>query len=166
MNDRLNGDGKKRPSGNRISSTDAQTPAQPANREQQIIEALKGRYDEIEALWNKAEEDLKRFRIPHAVEHCYFSDYDHSYPIHHALWWTRYGKEWRICHEQRTAYSEVDDKHPDECDCKPITECSLNLRLAMISEFENLRRKVIEAAEKAVPTLDEAISNFRTILKG
>src|SRR5438093_12504690 len=124
MNDRIstNGDGKKPAPKNRISPTDGQAPAHPVTpddkREQQIIKALRGRYDEIEALWNEAEEDLKRFRVPHAVEHCYFSDYDHGYPIHHALWWMRYGKGWRICHEQRTAYSEVGEKHPDECDWK------------------------------------------------
>ena len=171
MTDRFstNGDGKKRPPNNRISSVDGQPPSPPDNpkdkHEQQIIKALKGRYDQIEALWTEAEEHLKRFRIPHAVQHCYFRDYEHGWPEHHVLWWMRYGKAWRIVHETRTAYSEVDDKHPDECDWKPITECPLDLRLAMISEFENLRQKVIEAAEQAVPTLDEAISSFRTILK-
>jgi hypothetical protein len=172
MNDRFstNGDGKKPVPKNRISPTDGHTPAHPdkpqAEREQQIIKALKGRYDEIEALWNKAEEDLKRFRIPHAVQHCYFSDYDHGYPEHHVLWWMRYGKAWRIVHEIRTGYSEFDDKRDDECEWKPITECPLDLRLAMIAEFQNLREKVVEAAEQAVPTLDEAISSFRKILKG
>jgi hypothetical protein len=171
MNDRfsVNGDGKKPGPKNRISPVDGQKPAPPDNQqyegEQQIIKSLKGRYDEIEALWNKAEEDLKRFRIPHGVQHCYFSDYESGWPEHHALWWMRYGKAWRIVHEIRTGYSEFDDKRQDECEWKPITECPLDLRLAMISEFENLRQKVIEAAEQAVPTLDEAISRFRTILK-
>src|SRR5262249_39199463 len=127
--------------------------------------ALKVRYDQIEALWTEAEEDLKRFRVPHRVEHCYYSNYDYDYPIHQSLWWTRYGKGWRIVHEVRTAYSEIDEKHHDECEWKPITECPLDQRLAMIAEFENLRQKVIEAAETAVPTLDEAISSFRKILK-
>jgi hypothetical protein len=174
MNDlSTNGDGKKRPPTNRIPScTDGQKPATASNpkdeREQQIIKALKGRYDEIEALWTKAEEDLKRFRIPHRVEHCYDSNYDcGGYPEHRALWWARYGKGWRIVHEVRIAYSEIDDGRPDEsCEWKPITECPLDVRLSMISEFENLRRKVIEAAEKAVPTLDEAISSFHKILNG
>jgi len=171
MTDRfsMNGDGKKPSSKNRISPMDGQTPAHPDHpqdeREQEVIKALRGRYDEIEALWNRAEEDLKRFRIPHAVEHCYFSDGEQGYPERHALWWMRYGKAWRIVHEIRTVYSAVDDKHPDECEWKPITECPLDQRLAMISEFENLRQKVIEAAEQAVPNLDEAISSFRKILK-
>jgi hypothetical protein len=172
MKDRFstNGDGKSRTPKDRMSPVDGQTFAHPDNpqdeREQQIIKALKGRYDEIEALWKQAEEDLKRIRIPQPVEHCYFSEYEHSYPIHYSLWWMRYGKEWRICHGQVNAYSEVNEKHPDECEWKAITECPLNLRLRMISEFENLRRKVIEAAENAIPTLDEAISRFRKILKG
>ena len=169
MNNRFstNGDGKDRAPNDRIfSHLDGHQPAHPdTQHEQQIIEALTGRYDQIEALWNKAEEDLKRFRIPHAVEHCYASDYE-GYPTHYSLVWMRYGKGWRICHEVRTAYSEIDEKHPDECEWKPIIECSLDVRLAMIPHFEALRKKVIEAAEKAVPTLDEAISSFRKILKG
>ena len=173
MNDRssANGDGKKPAPKKRISATDGHPPpAHPYNpqteREQQIIKALKGRYDEIEALWKQAEEDLKRFRIPHAVHYCYFSHYDHGYPEHHALCWMRHGKAWRIVHEIRTAYSEVDDKHLDECEWKAITECPLDLRLAMIAEFKHLRQKVVEAAEQAVPALDEAISSFHKILKG
>ena len=160
----MSGDGKKRPPNNRIS--DGQPPDNPQDeREQQIIEALKDRYNQIEALWTEAEEDLKSFRVPHRVEHCYYSDYDHGYPLHQSLWWTRYGKGWRIVHEVRTAYSEIDEKHEDECEWKPIIEWPLDVRLSMIPEFEHLRKKVIEAAENAVPTLDEAISSFRTILK-
>ena len=161
MTDRFstNGDGKRPTPKNRISSVDGQPPAHPGNpqneREQQIIEAL----------WTEAEDDLKRFRVPHRVEHCYYSDYDHGYPQHQSLCWTRYGKGWRIVHEVRTAYSEIDEKHDDECEWKPITECPLDLRLAMIGEFQNLRKKVVEAAEQAVSTLDEAISSFRKILK-
>src|SRR5438093_487948 len=105
MNDRFstNGDGKKPVPKNRISPTDGQTPAHADNPqdecERQIIKALKNRYDKIEALWNEAEDDLKRFRVPHGVEYFYASDYDGGYPIHYALWWVRHGKAWRICHE-------------------------------------------------------------------
>ena len=165
----MNGDGKNRTPSNRIPTTDGQTSANLNNpqddREEQIIKALTRRDDEIESLWNEAEEDLKRFRIAHAVEHCYDRDYEGSYPIHHILWWMRHGKSWRICHEIRTAYSEFDDKQHDKSELKPIVECPLYLRLNMISEFENLRRKVIEEAENAVPKLDKAIASFRKILK-
>jgi hypothetical protein len=166
----LNGDEKKRPQTNRISSPDKRRPPPTKNpeseREGRIIDALKKRYDEIEALWSQAEEDLKRFRVPSGVEHCYASDYEGSYPIHYVMWWVRHGKSWRICHEIRKAYSEFDDKQHDESDWKPIIECPLDLRLRMIPEFEHLRRKVIEEAENAVPQLDNAITSFRKILNG
>ena len=77
----------------------------------------------------------------------------------------RWAKAWRIVHEIRIAYSEADDQRPDESEWKVITECPLDLRLATITEFRNLRKKVVEAAEQAVPKLDEAISSFRKILK-
>jgi hypothetical protein len=167
----VNGDGKDRAPTNRISSKDGQSPAQcnklKDEREDRIIKALKERYDEIEALWNEAEEDLKRFRSPFAVEHCYDSDYDHGNPTHYSLWWTRYGKGWRIVFEERIAHSELGSGYPDESrEWKPVIECPLELRLHLIDKFPRLREKVIEAAESAVPGLEEAISSFRKILKG
>jgi hypothetical protein len=124
-----------------------------------------GRQDEIEALGEQAEEDLKRFRVPDGVEHRYYSDYDRGSPLHHSWCWGRYGKGWRIVYQIPTASSEIDETHDDVFECKPITECALDLRLAMIPEFESLRQKVVEAAEKAVPTRDEAISRCRKSLK-
>src|SRR5207248_3174216 len=134
-------------------------------REQQIIEALTGRYDEVEALWNEAEQDLKRFRVPHAVEHCYRSDYDNGVPTHYLLGWMRYGKDWRICRGVRLAYSEFEER-PDEDDWTPVVDSSLEARLSLMDEFERLRSKVVEEAEKAIPKLDDAIAKFRRILKG
>jgi hypothetical protein len=172
MNNRFskNGDGKSRAPTDRISGVGDHQPTHPAtqnnDRERQIIEALKGRYDEIEALWEQAEEDLKRFRIPHAVEYCYDSDCESAYPIHYRLSFTRYGKGWRICHETLIEYSIGGSHQRDELETKPIVECSLDVRVAMIHHFEALRKKVIEAAKNAVPKLDEAISSFRKLLKG
>jgi hypothetical protein len=170
MNDRFstNGDGKEPAPKNRISSTlGSQKPNQSENeREQQIIKALKGRYDQIEALWNEAEKDLKRFRVARTVRYLYHSDYDGGCPIHYHLTFGRYGKDWRICYERVFAYSEFDDKRDDEVECKPVIEWPLEVRLAMMSHFESLREKVIEEAEKIVPELDDAISNFRKMVKG
>ncbi len=165
----VNGDGKAHASnGRKQPATTGPAPASSGDvqivREQQLIKSLTDRYDEIESLWTNAEEDLKQFRIPRSVEHCYESDYDHGIPMHFSLSWTRYGKSWRICHEQRTSYSEVDEGRQDEVEWKPIIECPLDLRLHMIREFEKLRTKVIDAAQKAVPELDDAISQFRHIL--
>ena len=163
MNNRfsINGDGKQRAH----SAQNAPPPKQPNEHERQVIDSLTGRYDELEALWKEAEKDLKQFRIPSPVMHLLYSDYECCPSRNFFLAWTRYGKEWRICHVQQYAISEVDDQREDECDTTPIIDCPVETRLHMISQFENLRRKVIEEAEKVVPRLDEAIANFRKILK-
>lgn len=168
MNDRFskNGDGKNRAPNDRISASiggqkTAQSTTLEDDREQQIIKALTGRYDEIEALWNEAEEDLKRFRVPYPVVDWYATD-DLTQPnISYGLGFVRYGKGWRICHGD---YYE--GCYPDEPDWKPIIECPLDIRIKMIARFETLRKKVIDAAENAVPRLDKAIASFRKILKG
>jgi hypothetical protein len=161
-----NGDGKDRAPSKRISSSlGGQKPSQ---HEQDVIKALTVRYDEIETLWKQAEEDLKRFRVPYAVEHWYSSQYEGSPPIHYGLSWTRYGKAWRICHVEHEAQSEFGNAPPeyDRYEYTPIIDCPLALRLSMIDEFRKLRQMVVEAAQKTVPELDEAIANFREVLQG
>src|SRR5688572_19076487 len=110
-----NGDGKDRTPNNRISShLDGQRPAHPDNQHEQLtIQALTDRYDQIEALWNEAEDDLKRFRVPYPIEYCYDTDSDHGPTVEYALCWMRYGKAWRICHLTRTRYSDFDDTRED-----------------------------------------------------
>ena len=148
----MNGDGKKRVPNDRISSTDGHTPNNPNDeREQHVIKALKERYDEIEALWNDAEEDLKRFRVPHAVPCHYDSNHEGNCPIYYSLWWMKYGKGWRIVHEERYAYSEFDDKREDECEWKPIIECPVALRTSMIAMFASLRPARTATARHAAP---------------
>jgi hypothetical protein len=161
-----NGDGKDRAPFNRISSDlGGQKPSQ---HEQQIIDALKVRYDEIEALWNQAEEDLRRFRVPYSVEHWYSRPGEGTPPLYCGLAWTKHGKAWRICHVEREARSEYSNTPPeyDPYEWTPIIDCPLALRLSMIDQFAKLRQAVIEAAEKTVPKLDEAIANFRGVLQG
>lgn len=174
MNDRfsMNGDGKKRPPSDRISvNVDGQQPAQPAKpenrREAEIILALRGRYDAIEALWNEAEEDLKSFRIPHDVLYPYRTEIseDERNPAYiYYLGFVRYGKGWRICHGSRDDYPLTPDDH--DFGWKPIIECTLDVRVETFDHFAGLRKKVIESAVNAIPRLDEKIARFRKVLKG
>jgi hypothetical protein len=152
MNDRfsMNGDGKK--------------PAPAEEQEKKIIEALTGRYDELEQLWEKAEKDLKRFRVPHDIRHRYLTKYLGEDPEGPAfqfyLGFVKYGKGWRICHG-----CYFDEDRDGDIDWKPVIESTVDVRLETIPHFEELRKKVIEAAEKCVPKLDKAIAEFRTVLK-
>jgi hypothetical protein len=168
MTDRFsaNGDGKPRPSNNRISATGAgRPPAQPINpneRDEQIIKSLRERYDEIEAIWEEREADLSRFPIPEAAELYLGTDSDGGgAPMQYYLAFMRYGKGWRICHGWRICYSEVDSRLHDEENFRPVIECPLDVRLSMLEQFEELRKKVIEVAEAAVPKMDTVIAKFR-----
>jgi hypothetical protein len=164
MNSRFskNGDGKDHAPTPRISAPlDAEQ-----HREQQIIKNITGRYDQIELLWNEAEEDLKRFRVPHSVDYVYDEeDYQggNICPRAYFLGWMRYGKGWRICCGYRAEHLDNDRYY--ELDYKPVTECTLDTRVAMMHHYKALREKVVATAEGAVPQLDEAIANFRQILK-
>ena len=163
----LNGDGKQVPL-NPISP-DGQESAPPDNpnfREEQIISALRGRFDDLKQLWQDAEEELRRFRLPHGAEYCYASDEEaHPYCCYF-LGFVRYGKWWRICHGYCSTHEPPDRALPSERNWKPITECPFDLRLKMIDVFDNLRAQVIQEAEKAIPGLDQALTRFRRFLNG
>ncbi len=170
MNDRFskNGDGKNRPPKAGIPAGIGGQKATQSNnlendREQHVITTLTERYDEIEALWNEAEEDLKRFHVPYPVVYWYATGIheESNGQYGYGLGFVRYGKGWRICHGE---YFE--GAHPDEPDWKPVIECPVDIRIKMMGHFETLRKKVIETAENAVPKLDKAIASFRKVLKG
>ena len=164
MNDRfsMNGDGKKPEPRERLSMNgDGEKPPDRDEREKQVIKALSGRYDELEALWEEAEKDLKRFRVPHEVHHRYkqFVETRNGLSWDYFLGFLRYGKDWRICH------CVFCDRCDDEFEWKPVVECTVDVRLETVPHFAELRKKVVEAAEKFVPKLEKAIASFRETLK-
>jgi hypothetical protein len=163
------GDGKSRIPINRIASV-AKKPATAGDEhENQIIVALAGRYDQLDALWHQAEEDLKRFRLHSVVATRPFksiplleNDIDGNGPHeYHFLGFLRCGKSWRICYgvSQDTPHGVEDEPH-----WTPISDCSVDLRIETIPVFEELRKKVVETAEQSVPKLDTALENFRRVL--
>jgi hypothetical protein len=169
MNPSQNGDGKSRTPINRIAAV-ATKPATPADEhENQIIAALAGRYNQLDALWQHAEEDLKRFRLHSVVATAPFksfplleNDFDGKGPHeYHFLGFLRCGKSWRICYgvSQHMPSGDEDEPH-----WTPISDCSVDVRIEAIPVFEELRKKVVETAEQSVPKLDTALDTFRGIL--
>ena len=149
----MNGDGKHRP-------TDQN------DRKRQVIEDLTGRFKELNSLWLDAEAGLKKFPLPVDAIFKYSTQY--SYPAEAAgdesrsyLGFVKWGSGWRICHG-----TDWDQEPEVGVDWKPITECSLDLRLQMIRHIADLRGEVLRAAEACVPKLDQAISGFRDALSG
>lgn len=163
------GDGKGRAPNHRVAAG-AKKPVPPVDEpESQIIAALAGRYDQLDALWQQAEEDLKRFRLHTVVATAPFK----SFPLleddiegkgpheYHFLGFLRCGKSWRICYG---VSQDSQNGVPDEPHWTPISDCSVDLRIETIPQFEELRKKVVETARQSVPKLDTALESFRRIL--
>ena len=164
MHHSQNGDGK-----NRAPSTRFTPPTPAEEREVKIIAALAGRYDQLDALWQHAEEDLRRFRLHNPVQTAPFksfplfdNDYEERGPRqYHMLGFLRCGKNWRICYG---VYHDPVNGPDEEPHWTPISDCSVDLRVEVIPVFEELRKKVVETAEQSVPKLDKALEKFREIL--
>jgi hypothetical protein len=142
---------------------------QPDQRKKQVVEALSKRYKELNELWEAAEDDLKQVPVPVDVFVCYKSEIadPHNDPlgerdqIHDNLGFVRSKGGWRICH------GNSHDGFPDyEIDWKPITECSVDLRLEAVPHIGELRERVLKAAEECVPKLDKAIADLRSTVQG
>lgn len=139
----------------------------PALPERELVKVVGTKYDALNALWNKAEGSLKKFMVPHHVEHCFESYVDDSDANHQqygietcrSISWAKYGGSWRLCHE--IYYSD----HPEQVSIRPVTECSADIRLDLVKHFPRLREMVIEAAQKNIQSLDSAIAEFTDILK-
>lgn len=169
MHPSQNGDGKSRAPTNRIAAV-VNNPAPPVDEhENKIIAALGGRYEQLDALWHQAEEDLKRFRLHSVVATAPFksfplfeNDFDGKGPHeYHFLGFLRCGKSWRICYG---VSCDAPNGAEDEPHWTPISDCSVDVRIETIPVFEELRKKVVETAEESVPKLDTALENFRRIL--
>jgi hypothetical protein len=140
---------------------------QADRRKKQVVEALGKRYRELNNLWENAENDLKQIPIPVDVSYCYKSisaDKDHHQPrgemIHSYLGFVKSKGGWRIC------YGSSHDGFPEhDLDWKPITECSVDLRLEAVPYTGKLREVVLKAAEECVPKLDAAIADLRSTLQ-
>ena len=134
-------------------------------RAREARETLFQRYDQLNALWLEAEEQLRKFHIPHGICHVYEyyePDPDRSGPdANLCLGLQKVKGEWRICHG---CYR--DDFPPFEVeDWTPITECSAEIRVRAAQNLPGLREAVVESAEDFIPKVDDAITSLSEELK-
>jgi hypothetical protein len=137
--------------------------------ESSIIHALNERYERLNALWRKAEAELRRFPVPSTVRILLrsFSDPEdpeaemRGFQVHEFMAWHRCESEWRICFGTR------DDRIPDHLDSfgwKPVTDCSLSVRNELAPLFGKLKSEVVAAAKATIPKLDSSISTLESQL--
>lgn len=125
-------------------------------RAEKVRTDLFTRYDHLNALWQKAEEQLAKMHIPLPVEHKY-GEYcedwrDASTVIYECLGMQKFAGKWRICYGR---YHLLSEDTPDEW--TPICECSARVRVRAAKHIPGLREAIVKSAEAFVPTVDEAI---------
>ena len=126
-------------------------------RAESARETLFGRYDELNALWLQAEEQLTKFHIPCFV-YCKYDEYQDpadqpGFMTSKYLLLQKIKGKWRIC------YGLVDDWDVDH-GWTPITECSAHVRVEAARHLDKLREKVVKSAEDFIPKVDEAIKTL------
>jgi hypothetical protein len=126
------------------------------------------RYDALNALWLKAEEEITKLHIPHDVRYAYDGHDPSEFGPNEGkeYYWVCLGVQkikgkWRVCHG---AYYEACDGRDSCPDWIPIIECSAEIRVEAAEHWPALRQAVVEAAEKFIPRVDEAIANLEKAL--
>jgi len=114
------------------------------------------RYDQLNALWLKAEERLTKYHIPRSVEHiyreCLIDERDPgSGPVWDCLGLQKVKGKWRICWGSY-CYSD-----PEPSVWTPITECSAEIRVGAAMHLPGLEEAVVKSAETFIPRVDGAI---------
>ena len=122
-------------------------------RARKARETLFNRYDQLNALWLQAEEQLTQLHIPCSVYYPYDKNHEpDGATIYKCLGLQKVKGKWRICHG---IYEEWCQPEPY---WTPITECSAESRVEATKHLDGLRKAVVESAERFIPKVDEAIN--------
>jgi hypothetical protein len=124
-----------------------------------VESALFERYDELNALWTKAEKELTARHLPHDVAFNYYypccPDEYQSDPFAKYLGIAKVKGQWRICHGECFVHSDQD------ISWMPIVECSAYVRVRMTEHLQSLREELVTTSEKFVVQVDKAIAALR-----
>jgi hypothetical protein len=135
------------------------------DRAEKARETLFGRYDQLNALWLRAEEELTKFHIPRPVSYPYLKyEEDYQNPlseVNHCLGVQRIKGKWRVCHAFDYPYRGYPEFEPT---WTPITDCSVEIRVQAAKHIPQLREAVVKSAEGFIPKVDEAIKELRNAL--
>ncbi len=146
---------------NRISNVSKLPVAEKLIDRDQLIAC----YDDLNALWKKAEDDLATMRVCVPVKVRVKTEYgeyicnggnpEPSWSEVMFLGWRRLHKDWRIC----VGVRREDCGHPEtDWVWKPLAECSVEDRIECAAHFRALKDEVAKAREKLIPKVIEAIA--------
>lgn len=122
--------------------------------------SLFSKYDQLNLLFEAAEQELTRHHVPHAFSHEYiFRENEQGNGLVFALGIQKIKGKWRLCH---TSYWYPHEYYDGDYIWTPIVECSGEHRIQAAGHIAGLREKLVESLEGAIPKADEAIRNLRS----
>lgn len=131
-------------------------------RNDEVNQALEARFTQLNAALEAHESKLKAMMVPKDAWVIYFKYDDDDHQIghtvgqyQHLIGMIKLNGAWRLCH----ARHYEDYNHPDdEPAWKPIVEASIEDRLSAAKHIDKLREAIVEAKEKLIPSVEEAIA--------
>jgi hypothetical protein len=128
------------------------------DRAQKVRATLFARYDQLNALWQRAEAELTRNHIPRPVHFEYYHypldpDQPDREQVCECLGLQKINGKWRLCHGVYVAGSWGSEPS----DWKPMIESSGEDRVRAAEHLPAFRDAVIDSAERFVEEVDRAI---------
>lgn len=122
--------------------------------EMELRQAMQGRYDQLNALWQQAESEIKSYLCPRAVGLMVDAE-NREY-----FGWQRVKGSWRICFGEGQPGSDS-----GVIAWKPVLDCEVSVRVDMIPHYPTLRDHVVKECHNSLNELDDAIANMEAALK-
>jgi len=131
-----------------------------AQRAVEARTALFTRYDQLNALFEEAEQEFTRHHLPRGVEFAYREHFDEQgQGTVFALGIQKVKGKWRLCH---TSYYFPHGYYEGDYEWVPLVEASAENRVRAAEHVVKLREMIVETLEKFVPETDEAITKLRS----
>ncbi len=128
-------------------------------REQEIGQTLGQLYGELNNYWAHVQQKLCGIVPPRECWAEYSTSGDGD-QYRACLGLIKYRGEWRICHGY---YCLLDEDGPESW--KPIHDCAVAERVALIDHIDKLRDAIIAKAEESIPEVQSAISKLAAVLE-
>lgn len=144
--------------------TDPRAPkpksADLVERNRTASEQLASRYDLLNEQFIAAESRLKALKPLRPT----WVSYDHQENEDGFSFWELLGLakvdgKWRLVH---ASDHELNDDGSGPLNIKPVTECTVEVRISAAKQVRNLHEKIVEQKEKFIPTVEEAIAELKS----
>lgn len=121
--------------------------------------ALFSRYDQLNALFTEAEEELTKHHLPRGVEFSYRQNFDEQgQGMAYAVGIQKVKGKWRLCH---TSYYYPHGYYEGDYEWTPLVEAGAETRVHAAGHVAKLKEKIVEELEKFVSETDAAIKQLR-----